>query len=174
MLGAGVCFSTVLTAYRYTAGMRGIGDIRDQVDDDGEVERREELKKVRRRPMSETLQQLGEGRGMSNQGQDILAEADFTRNLRSRIRGEEAATTVGKVRRRRQGSARSRLEALHISLESQRKHHTNLGHIWLVYIPQTIEDFIKTLLRPQDQCMASALSHLSLLQRHRIFVSTIR
>ncbi|KAI4691774.1 hypothetical protein J4E81_007301 [Alternaria sp. BMP 2799] len=68
MLGAGVCFSTVLTAYRYTAGMRGIGDIRDQVDDDGEVERREELKKVRRRPMSETLQQLGEGRGIYGPG----------------------------------------------------------------------------------------------------------
>ena len=63
MLGAGVCFSTVLTAYRYTSGLRGVGDIRDQVDDDGEVERREELKKLRRRPLSETLQQLGEGRG---------------------------------------------------------------------------------------------------------------
>jgi hypothetical protein len=65
MLGAGAAFSTVLTAYRYTNGLRGIGDIRDMVDDDGEVERREELKKVRRRPLSETLQQLGEGRGMS-------------------------------------------------------------------------------------------------------------
>jgi hypothetical protein len=66
MLGAGAAFSTVLTAYRYTNGLRGIGDIRDMVDDDGEVERREELKKVRRRPLSETLQQLGEGRGMSH------------------------------------------------------------------------------------------------------------
>jgi hypothetical protein len=48
--------------------MRGVGDIRDQVDDDGEVERREELKKVRRRPLSETLQQLGEGRGIYGPG----------------------------------------------------------------------------------------------------------
>jgi len=154
MLGAGVCFSTVLTAYRYTAGMRGIGDIRDQVDDDGEVERREELKKVRRRPMSETLQQLGEGRGMSNQGQDILAEADFTRNLRSRIRGEEAATTVGKVRRRRQGSARSRLEASHdhkFPCSHNSKHYKDLGHLRLVYIlPQTIEDFIQTSISMQS------------------------
>lgn len=64
MLGAGAAFSTVLTAYRYTNGLRGFGDIRDQLDDDGEVERREELKKVRRRPLSETIEQLGEGRGM--------------------------------------------------------------------------------------------------------------
>ena len=64
MLGAGALFSTALTAFRYTSGLRGVGDIRDQVNDDGEVERREELKKLRRRPMSETLQQLGEGRGM--------------------------------------------------------------------------------------------------------------
>lgn len=64
MLGAGALFSTVLTAYRYTSGLRGVGDIRDQIDDDGEVERREELKKLRRRPLSETLQQLGEGRGI--------------------------------------------------------------------------------------------------------------
>ncbi|CAN9088220.1 hypothetical protein AA0113_g2223 [Alternaria arborescens] len=68
MLGAGVCFSTALSAYRYANGMRGVGDIRDQVDDDGEVERREELKKVRRRPLSETLQQLGEGRGIYGPG----------------------------------------------------------------------------------------------------------
>ncbi|RAR01662.1 tubulin folding cofactor c [Stemphylium lycopersici] len=62
MLGAGAAFSTVLTAYRYTNGLRGVGDITEQIDDDGEVERREELKKMRRRPLSETLQQLGEGR----------------------------------------------------------------------------------------------------------------
>ena len=35
MLGAGVCFSTALSAYRYANGMRGVGDIRDQVDDGG-------------------------------------------------------------------------------------------------------------------------------------------
>lgn len=64
MLGAGAAFSTVLTAFRYTNGLRGVGDIR--TDDDNEVERREELKKVRRRPLSETIEQLGEGRGMSN------------------------------------------------------------------------------------------------------------
>ncbi|KAF1946447.1 NADH-ubiquinone oxidoreductase 213 kDa subunit [Clathrospora elynae] len=64
MLGAGAAFSTVMTAYRYTNGLRGIGDIRTVTDDDGEVERREELKKMRRRPLSETIQELGEGRGI--------------------------------------------------------------------------------------------------------------
>ncbi|KAH9880122.1 hypothetical protein J1614_002148, partial [Plenodomus biglobosus] len=64
MLGAGAATSVVMTAFRYTNGLRGVGDIRDQVDDDGEVERREELKKIRRRPLSETIEQLGEGRGI--------------------------------------------------------------------------------------------------------------
>lgn len=68
MLGAGVCFSAAMTAFRYTNGLRGTGDIRSQIDDDGEVERREELKKLRRRPLSETLQQLGEGRGIYGPG----------------------------------------------------------------------------------------------------------
>ncbi|KAH7378779.1 hypothetical protein BKA66DRAFT_495285 [Pyrenochaeta sp. MPI-SDFR-AT-0127] len=62
MLGAGVAFSAVFSAFRYTNGFRGVGDIR--VEDDSEVERREELKKVRRRPLSETIEQLGEGRGI--------------------------------------------------------------------------------------------------------------
>lgn len=71
MLGAGAVTSTALTAFRYTNGLRGVGDIREQVDDDGEVERREELKKLRRRPLSETLEQLGEGRGMMHASQHL-------------------------------------------------------------------------------------------------------
>lgn len=63
MLGAGAAFSTVLTTFRYTNGLRGNSVILDQMDDDGEVERREELRKIRRRPLSETIEQLGEGRG---------------------------------------------------------------------------------------------------------------
>ena len=59
MLGAGALFATAMATFKYVGGLRGVGDIRDQVDDDGEVERREELKKVRRRPLSETLEQLG-------------------------------------------------------------------------------------------------------------------
>ncbi|KAL6705298.1 hypothetical protein ACN47E_007108 [Coniothyrium glycines] len=68
MLGAGTAFAVTMSAYRYTNGLRGYGHIRLQADDDGEVERREEAKKLRRRPLSETLQQLGEGRGIIGPG----------------------------------------------------------------------------------------------------------
>ncbi|KAF1843759.1 uncharacterized protein K460DRAFT_342272 [Cucurbitaria berberidis CBS 394.84] len=62
MLGAGAAFSAVLSAYRYTNGFKGGVDL--QTDGDNEVERRDELKKMRRRPLSETIEQLGEGRGI--------------------------------------------------------------------------------------------------------------
>ncbi|KAF2033265.1 hypothetical protein EK21DRAFT_98282 [Setomelanomma holmii] len=61
MLGAGVGTSVVLTAWRYTNGIRGTSTI--ELDEE-EVERREALKKLRRRPLSETIEQLGEGRGI--------------------------------------------------------------------------------------------------------------
>jgi hypothetical protein len=60
MLGAGAAFSTVLTAFRYTNGIRGDDPT---ILDEEEVERRENAKKLRRRPLSETIEQLGEGRG---------------------------------------------------------------------------------------------------------------
>jgi hypothetical protein len=60
MLGAGAACSTVMTAYRYTNGLRGTGSAET---DEEEVERRENVKKMRRRPLSETIEQLGEGRG---------------------------------------------------------------------------------------------------------------
>lgn len=49
-----------MSAFRYTAGLRGTAS--GELDDE-EVERREAMKKLRRRPLSETLEQLGEGRG---------------------------------------------------------------------------------------------------------------
>ncbi|KAH7085290.1 hypothetical protein BKA63DRAFT_499319 [Paraphoma chrysanthemicola] len=61
MLGAGAAFSTVLTAFRYTNGIRGDDPT---ILDEEEVERRENAKKLRRRPLSETIEQLGEGRGI--------------------------------------------------------------------------------------------------------------
>jgi hypothetical protein len=97
MLGAGVCFSTVMTAFRYTNGLRGVGDIRMQVDDDGEVERREELKKLRRRPLSETIEQLGEGRGRLKTHNYIISTANHFRHLCAWLRGEEATAFVGEV-----------------------------------------------------------------------------
>ncbi|KAH7393974.1 hypothetical protein DE146DRAFT_660427 [Phaeosphaeria sp. MPI-PUGE-AT-0046c] len=61
MLGAGAATATVMTAFRYTSGLRGYEDANL---DDEEVERREAAKKARRRPLSETIEQLGEGRGI--------------------------------------------------------------------------------------------------------------
>jgi hypothetical protein len=55
MLGAGACFSVVLSAFRYTAGFRGHVP---GSDDEEEVERREKLKKARRRPISETIDNI--------------------------------------------------------------------------------------------------------------------
>ncbi|KAH8727109.1 hypothetical protein GQ44DRAFT_649414 [Phaeosphaeriaceae sp. PMI808] len=61
MLGAGVAFSTVMTTWRYTNGFTGQSG---EVLDEDEVEKREKAKKLRRRPLSETIEQLGEGRGI--------------------------------------------------------------------------------------------------------------
>ncbi|KAF2685801.1 hypothetical protein K458DRAFT_300369 [Lentithecium fluviatile CBS 122367] len=61
MVGAGVAFGTAMAAYRYTNGLAGY---RYSDNDEDDVERKEEQRKVRRRPLSETIQQLGEGRGI--------------------------------------------------------------------------------------------------------------
>lgn len=60
VLGAGAVYSVALSAYRYSNGLTG--QDAHETDED-EVERKERMKKQRRRPLSETLEQLGEGRG---------------------------------------------------------------------------------------------------------------
>lgn len=102
MLGAGAVFGTGMAAFRYTAGLRGTAS--GEVDDE-EVERREAMKKLRRRPLSETLEQLGEGRGKCGLMSRIKAAADIFRYLWPRIRGEEATENSGEVRHRCKGSA---------------------------------------------------------------------
>ena len=102
MLGAGAAFSTVLTAYRYTNGLRGIASAET---DEEEVERRENFKKNRRRPLSETIQELGEGRGEHCISQDNRHATNDVRYLCPRLRRAEATATVGEVRHRREGCA---------------------------------------------------------------------
>jgi hypothetical protein len=101
MLGAGAAFSVALTAFRFTSGFNGgaTGEL-----DEEEVERREALKKMRRRPLSETIEQLGEGRGRHILDV-VVACADNYRYLRSGLRGEEATALDGQVRDRCQGCA---------------------------------------------------------------------
>jgi hypothetical protein len=107
MVGAGAAFSTVLVAFRFTNGWRGTASAET---DEEEVERRENAKKFRRRPISETIEQLGEGRGKLSQ--DVVSKhlADRTRNLRPRLRGEETTAHYGQVWHRCEGCSRGELD----------------------------------------------------------------
>jgi hypothetical protein len=101
MLGAGAAFSTVMTVFRYTNGLRGIASAET---DEEEVERRERMKKTRRRPLSETIAELGEGRG--GHAMTLFENcADLDRNLRAWLRRATTTEAVGEVRCRRHGSA---------------------------------------------------------------------
>lgn len=91
-----------MTAFRYTAGLRGT--LSGEVDED-EVERRQAMKKQHRRPLSETLEQLGEGRGKLGIALFTWLTTDNNRYLRPWIRGEEATENYGQVRYRCKGSA---------------------------------------------------------------------
>lgn len=102
MLGAGALFSVSMTAFRYTSGIRGSAS--GELDDE-EIERREAMKKMRRRPLSETIEQLGEGRGEHDPALLTMSLTDSLRYLRSRVRGEEATEADGQIRNRCEGSA---------------------------------------------------------------------
>jgi hypothetical protein len=113
MVGAGAATATVMTAYRYTSGMRGYGDA--ELDDE-EVERREAAKKARRRPLSETIEQLGEGRGENDYHIKCGHAANKFRNLCSWLRREEAPALDGQVRYRCQGRTGGELDVPDIFL----------------------------------------------------------
>jgi len=61
ILGFGAFFSVAMTAFDYTGGsLRGK---RTEVEGMDEYERKEFLRKNRRRPIEETIADIGEGRG---------------------------------------------------------------------------------------------------------------
>lgn len=62
VLGYGTLFSVVLSAFEYTGGSLW-GHKKDS--DVDEFERKEKLRKNKRRPIQETIDELGEGRGIS-------------------------------------------------------------------------------------------------------------
>lgn len=62
MLGYGALFSVILSAFDYTGGQLP-GYSKDPNED--EFELKEQLRKNRRRPIQETIDELGEGRGLS-------------------------------------------------------------------------------------------------------------
>jgi hypothetical protein len=87
MLGAGVALGTVMSAYRYTNGLSGHAI---SEDDEDEVERKETMRKLRRRPLLETVEQLGEGRGLFLRPINSLAWAlTRPRYIRSGLRRAE-------------------------------------------------------------------------------------
>ena len=96
-LGAGAAFGTVMAAYRYTQGFTGYNDLEGYED---EVARKEALRKIRRRPIEETVEQLGEGRGKTGSRDRGTSKADISRYLRSRLRREEATKAAREVRSR--------------------------------------------------------------------------
>lgn len=104
VLGAGAGFGVAMAAFRFTEGLRGYNQ---KEDDEDEVARKEEMRKMRRRPIQETLEQLGEGRGTFFCIQHIMLAADIDRHLRARLRRAEARAVTGQVRHRREGGARA-------------------------------------------------------------------
>ncbi|KAF2800789.1 hypothetical protein K505DRAFT_320176 [Melanomma pulvis-pyrius CBS 109.77] len=61
MLGMGTCTAAAMFGFRYTNGFTGYKNKNSEVD---EVEAREAVKKLYRQPLQETIEQLGEGRGI--------------------------------------------------------------------------------------------------------------
>lgn len=63
IFGFGAGFAVVMTVFDYTGGsLRGV---KTEVEGMDEYERKEYLRKNRRRPIEETIADLGEGRGIS-------------------------------------------------------------------------------------------------------------
>ena len=59
MLGSGAAFSVAMSTFHYTGGFR---PKQAEIEED-EYERRARIKRNRRRPIEETIAELGEGRG---------------------------------------------------------------------------------------------------------------
>ena len=69
VLGYGAGLAVLLGTYDYTGGVLSGYDKDPNVD---EYLRKEQLRKNRRRPIQETLDELGEGRGRTQPGCDLL------------------------------------------------------------------------------------------------------
>lgn len=100
MLGYGAGLAIVLSAFNYTGGKLS-GYVKDPSVDG--VERKEYMRKNRRRPLEETVQELGEGRGKLELYRQVCPEVvltDPSRYLRSRIRGAQGRKAEGEIRHR--------------------------------------------------------------------------
>lgn len=101
VLGYGAAVAVVLGAFNYTGG-RLTGYNKDPEID--EVARKEYLRKNRRRPMEDTVQDLGEGRGMYlsfvRPLESCSVLTDNLRHLRSWLRREKGREAEGCLRLR--------------------------------------------------------------------------
>ena len=86
ILGFGAALSVLQFAFDYTGG-KFTGYERDAEVD--QYERKEQLRRNRRRPIEQTLQEMGEGRGRSSTRTISDRKFDNCRYLRSRLSGEK-------------------------------------------------------------------------------------
>lgn len=117
MLGFGTGLAILMSAYKYTGG-RLSGYIADP--DVDEVSRKEAMRKNRRRPIEQTVNELGEGRGaytwqiLNSAKEDPAtkrrlrksAKLILRRCIRSRIRAAESGAHQGAIRHRRPSPVR--------------------------------------------------------------------
>jgi hypothetical protein len=102
VFGYGALFSVALTAYYYTGGTLKGAFRSGELD---EYERKEMMRKNRRRPIEETLAEIGEGRGehqfyvkyYEESLQFLLIVLTFFRYPATGVRGAEARETKGEV-----------------------------------------------------------------------------
>lgn len=94
VLGYGAALSVVMTAFQFSGG--SLFGAKDQSVD--EYERKEALRRNRRRPIQETLEELGEGRGTSLYPRIHDLKIDMDRRLRPWIRRATSTAHQGEVR----------------------------------------------------------------------------
>lgn len=99
MFGYGVMTAVIMSAYNFTGGsLRGYK--KDKEIDD--FERKEALRLNRRRPIEQTVSELGEGRGMYAVLLVYSMLMWSSRYLRTWICGAEGSNNQGELRNRRQ------------------------------------------------------------------------
>lgn len=95
MLGAGTFTAVVMATFKYTQGFRPP----QHATEEDEYERRERIKRNRRRPIEETISELGEGRGELLLPHRNLGGSDFSshRNLCPWLGREASGANQGEV-----------------------------------------------------------------------------
>lgn len=80
VLGAGAFLAIVQGAYDYSGGLGGAFATVWRESSEDEYERKEALRANKRRPIQETLEQLGEGRGIEGPGYEERRRERIKRN----------------------------------------------------------------------------------------------